>query len=1037
MSTASDPARRPSTLITLSSEPCRIPQSLEKYHRDGDCRSNGVKRLLATRRDDMLRENGHEGADEGLEPVFFPEACVVEVLPKEVVVWVLGCDCNRCETDAKYPSHCHVDRTLYSKFIMSRTLKLFAVLIHINHPTLISGLLNLHEDDRSMEDRHSDALGRMHKYWPNLHEGESGGGMDQIGLPEAEANGIVEAFLTARHLFLLPTIDSDSFVAFDDNRVLPLINQRQITKAKGNFGSVYSFQFYPGYLTLKGFSRRAKLARKEVSRHDGPVVDKEVKVLMTISRRLEHNKHFIKLLKLYQIGDKINFIFPLANGDLREYLYDGKQWKHLFNPHEPPFKNSIWSQMVGLLTALDEYQSLKDVPIDRRYHSDLKPRNILVFEEDNDDVLVVTDFGQAHIGKKVDPQGTTVTGQRPGTEAYAPPESHQKSTMNTKFDVWSMGCILLEVLVYVVEGPERVRELYEARDTGHGTDYYCCWDEDNRKYVINPGAVKIVGKLLRNYSTDIFILEVWCVILLMLQIDSRERSTSGEACQALKVAIDDARIRAGLDRIDWSADRNFGGSAKTSISQYRLAVNPFKQYHDEKMVIRRRQLEFSHLSNEFQKGNVQVTQNWDPEKGLRVVAQYESGDWAPSESGALGSLKLIPLYAFENQHESDEKQYTITFEGPIRYSFRFDQKEDAYKCQGALTGQHISLSLPVDVTIRSIPTRGGQSLGRCTIQLWKESNTHKIRTERIGFGRTKTMQMDEPPQSISRVIIFPSKAKSRGRLYFLSIPLLDDDDHFIGEINQHSFAIKRGGGAKIKCYEISARCTSTQSGRYPAIAISFEGSLFDQQEVDKGRNSNVQYCTSVYLTFKDDADCNIFAKGCQSLRKGGGSSKIGICLPRIALYSPPVLRGSDSPPEGSRTDTATLEKQYSLRADSAIGSSVVIGSSDSLRDESWTGTAALWKQYSPAADRTSRSTKTYPKIRSPAEIPVHEQEELWQMMTGKSKPPTNNPEALTDFDEIEYENPGITNPTLEQIHSPSPNQSQPHEITNTYMVADT
>ncbi|KAF8534589.1 hypothetical protein BDD12DRAFT_859567 [Trichophaea hybrida] len=1009
MSTARDPVRQSSGYSGQSAQSRRKPSTdtydhqnrtsqgrllevLSKgYYKNGECRSKAVKKRLITRRDDMLKENGHKSADEGFEPVFFPEACVEEVLSKEVVEWVLGCDCRRCVTDAKYPLHCHDDRTLYLEPIMSKTketLKLFAVLIHIDHPALISGLLNLDEDDRSMAYRHSNELGKMEKYWPNLREGESGGGMDQIGLPEAEANGIVEAFLTARHLFLLPTIDSDSFVTFDDNRVLPLINQRQITKAKGNFGSVYSFQFYPGYLTLKGFSRKAKLARKEVSRHDGPVVNKEVNVLMTISRRLEHNKHFIKLLKPYQIGDKINFIFPLANGDLREYLYDGKQWKHLFNRHEPPFKNSIWSQMVGLLTALDEYQSPKDDPIERRYHSDLKPRNILVFEEENDDVLVITDFGQAHIGKKVDPQGTTVTGQRPGTEAYAPPESHQKSTMNTKFDVWSMGCILLEVLVYVVQGPERVRELYEARDTGHGTDYYCCWDEDNRKYIINPGAIQIVGELLRNYATDIFILEVWGVILSMLQVDSRERSTSGKACQALKMAIDGARIRAELELIDWSANRNFGGSARTSINhsypvhasglglrrvstgedrklypvlsgpssswisredyaqsgnfcespdifegpdstweerarwkqytrttdsssrvtdfshfstppydtsqpsipetpktantseqsqvfglkpQHRLAVDPFKQYSDEKRLIKKRLLEFSHLGSDFQHGTVQITQSEDPEKGLRVVAQFESGDYAPSETGALGSLKLIPAYAFENPNDNNEKKYIINFEGPIRYNFRFNQKNDAYICQGTLMGQKISLSLPVDVTIRSTSKGREPSLGRCIIQLWTESSTKQIRTERPStrIGHSQTIQTDAPPWHISRVVIFPGVAKSSGHFYFISIPLLDDGDDFTGERGPQSpsFTIKRRGGAKINCYEISA--ASTQPGRYPAIAISFNRVLFDQQEASKGTTPNVQdyKCKSVYLNFDKDAERNTFASSYDGLKK--------------------------------------------------------------------------------------------------------------------------------------------------------------------------
>jgi serine/threonine protein kinase len=337
---------------------------------------------------------------------------------------------------------------------------------------------------------------------------------------------------------------------------------------------------------------------------------------MMISRRLEHNKHFIRLLKPYQVGDKINFIFPLADGDLHEYLYDRKSWKHQFTQRASPFKNSIWEQMVGLLAALGEYQLLKDDPIERWYHSDLKPSNILIFEGE---ILVITDFGQAYIGNKTNPEDTSSAGQRQGSEAYAPPESHLGTTMDTKSDVWSMGCILLEVLVYVVQGPEGVEELYEARNIGHGVIHYCYWDVHNQKYVINPGAVKIVGKLLGDFATDKFVLDVWDIILSMLQVDPRQRSTSGEACEALKMAInlnDPAAARTenareelqsiksapckeyteAQDSVTRLADNGTSKAITPSehshvsgpTSLRRLAEDPFKRYPDERRVIRKR-----------------------------------------------------------------------------------------------------------------------------------------------------------------------------------------------------------------------------------------------------------------------------------------------------------------------------------------------------------------------------------------------------------------------------------------------------------------
>jgi hypothetical protein len=104
-------------------------------------------------------------------------------------------------------------------------------------------------------------------------------------------------------------------------------------------------------------------------------------------------------------------------------------------------------------------------------------------------------------------------------------------------------------------------------------------------------------------------------------------------------------------------------SAASEISHFsgltlkrRLAVNPFQKYPDESKVIPRRyvpcilswnylnwhrQLEFSHLANDFQRGTVQITQSQDPEKGLRVVAQFDSGAWAPPETGELETFYTV------------------------------------------------------------------------------------------------------------------------------------------------------------------------------------------------------------------------------------------------------------------------------------------------------------------------------------------------------------------------------------------------------------
>jgi hypothetical protein len=84
--------------------------------------------------------------------------------------------------------------------------------------------------------------------------------------------------------------------------------------------------------------------------------------------------------------------------------------------------------------------------------------------------------------------------------------------------------------------------------------------------------------------------------------------------------------------------------------------------------------------------------------------------------------------------------------------------------------------------------------------------------------------------------------------------VIDDGDDLAVELGPQSssFTIKRRGGARIKCHEIAA--TSVGHMKYPAICLSFKGNLFDQQEVNKGKNSNVLdfKCKAICLKFHSE-----------------------------------------------------------------------------------------------------------------------------------------------------------------------------------------
>jgi len=73
-------------------------------------------------------------------------------------------------------------------------------------------------------------------------------------------------------------------------------------------------------------------------------------------------------------------------------------------------------------------------------HRDVKPQNVLL---DGDGRAKVTDFGIAHA---VDVDGMTITGTIMGTSNYIAPEQASGQPVDEQTDVYSLGCVLYELL---------------------------------------------------------------------------------------------------------------------------------------------------------------------------------------------------------------------------------------------------------------------------------------------------------------------------------------------------------------------------------------------------------------------------------------------------------------------------------------------------------------------------------------------------------------------------------------------------------------
>ncbi len=161
------------------------------------------------------------------------------------------------------------------------------------------------------------------------------------------------------------------------------------------------------------------------------------------------NVRLVEALAAIKIGNEYYFIFPWASGG---NLLD--LWERYPTPKSS--KETVkWAlrEIHALSGAVKHLHSLQ-----YGRHGDLKPENVLCFKEENDTLgyLYVADMGLVKFHATSTAYRSHPTRSMAGTWKYCPPE--EKTTLREQrqrsrvYDVWSMGCIYLEFLVWLLYG---------------------------------------------------------------------------------------------------------------------------------------------------------------------------------------------------------------------------------------------------------------------------------------------------------------------------------------------------------------------------------------------------------------------------------------------------------------------------------------------------------------------------------------------------------------------------------------------------------
>jgi serine/threonine protein kinase len=199
--------------------------------------------------------------------------------------------------------------------------------------------------------------------------------------------------------------------------------------------------------------------------------DKEADMLTKFGIPGMHNVRLLAKIVEREAGarNKHSLLFPWAEHDLYRY------WEE---SNKPDSAQLVWisEQCHGLVSALAYIHNppglFKNESQLFGRHGDIKPENILWFRNDKGAMLAFSDMGLTEVHN--DSSRSNIPGHGiPATPNYRPPEcdmAGKKGHISRSFDIWTLGCVFLEFIVWILEGWDGIRDFKTSRFTKYITN---------------------------------------------------------------------------------------------------------------------------------------------------------------------------------------------------------------------------------------------------------------------------------------------------------------------------------------------------------------------------------------------------------------------------------------------------------------------------------------------------------------------------------------------------------------------------------------
>lgn len=290
-------------------------------------------------------------------------------------------------------------------------------------------------------------------------------------------------------------------------------------------------------------------------------------------------------------------LFPYAQCNLRQYM---RRSKFDLSGQE----NTLWllDQLRSLADTLRAIHNLQTtgtsasnatlaapVPGMQKsgWHHDLKPENILYYRDRGSKYgkLCIADFGSGKVHTYR--SGSINTGSANGTLTYEPPEAQSEGRTSRPYDVFSLGCVFLELLIWAVCDYRSVKTFTSKRVARRSPGSLVDIVEDDGFWQRTEDGVFTLRKAVTNWIQHLkqqehHYHEVLGLVMSMLEPDKSRRIKAVNLWNNLDTIYNKKKVD-----IENSRDGVFPRSTEQSYPP-RLSLYPLDRNTPEPIVTRPR-----------------------------------------------------------------------------------------------------------------------------------------------------------------------------------------------------------------------------------------------------------------------------------------------------------------------------------------------------------------------------------------------------------------------------------------------------------------